>query len=74
MARYKIIFQEEKEYEEQTPNTNRTYMDTTHEVSSSDPTVMAAVLRSIADSLSPKTKLSVYRGGIRTIRPSDEHD
>lgn len=51
--KYKLLFQEEKEYDEQAPGANRTYMDTIHEVSSSDSKVMAVALRGIAQQLDP---------------------
>lgn len=51
--KYKIIVQEEKEYPEKAPHATQTYMDTILEMSSDDPDVVAATLRSLANKLSP---------------------
>jgi hypothetical protein len=52
--KYRIIMQEERK-DEASDDTLRAsvYMQTTHEVASSDPVVIAATLRSIANQLDP---------------------
>jgi len=53
---YKLVFQEQRE-DMKTDGSKFEYMHTINEVTSYDPSVMAATLRAIADKLDPPKKL-----------------
>lgn len=74
MPRYKLVFQEEQNYDSETrpPNTVLTYMDTVHDVSSNSSFAMAAILRAIADELDNSRK--VKRDNIRFLNLDSRDD